>query len=124
MNAAFVVLVAASLSGEIHRGDCGHCFRPRHPTITAWREFWCNIAPPIDPRQMRPWWPLEYPGARGRGWVAQDVAVTRRTPINVGPAGVPVVLDPRGVPHAIPGPAYTQPILGRPPRASLQRVGP
>lgn len=98
---ALLVLMSAGACGELHRTDCGECSRPKAPARTAWKEFWCNIARPCDIRMTKDYWPLEYPGARGRGWQAHGVAVTRDTPINVGPHAVRVTFDEFGVPIAI-----------------------
>lgn len=129
-TAALTVLLAAGACGECRRDDCGQCYRPVYSFQNSFYSFFCNLAPPCDCRMQQDYWPLEYPGARARGWQSHRVAVTRDTPINVGPHAVPVVYDEHGIPKVLgytndaemadrtPSPAPAEPVAPSEPDAA------
>ena len=99
---AFVALISASTLGECRSDDCGRCYKAHsHSVCRDWESYWCNLAKPCDFRLQCIPWPLEYPGARGIGWMSQGVAANRDTPINVGPHAVQVVMGEDGIPIAL-----------------------
>lgn len=101
MNAAVLLIVSVTACGECRHDDCRSCQKPPYSFHQSVYSFWCNLARSCDCDRRPDPWPLEYPGARARGWQAQGVAVTRDTPINVGPYAVPVEYDEFGIPHVI-----------------------
>ena len=99
---ALVMMMSASNLGECRADDCGCCYKSHsHSVCRDWDSYWCNLAKPCDHRMQCLPWPLEYPGARGYGWMAEGSAVTKDFPINVGPHAVKVVMGENGVPRAI-----------------------
>ena len=126
---ALMALMSASTVGECRADDCGRCYGPHsHSVCRDFEEFFCNISKPCDFRLRGNWWPMEYPGARGRGWMAEGTAVTRFTPINVGPEAVQVVMDENGIPKALRPPApkptsSVQPITPAEPPGGFFRSG-
>jgi hypothetical protein len=124
---AMVALLSTSCMGECRSDDCGRCYKPHsHSVCRDWESYWCNLAKPCDFRLMCTPWPLEYPGARGIGWMAEGTAVTKDFPINVGPHAVQVVMGENGVPKAIRRPIYTPPPItspASPPQPNLQSDG-
>jgi hypothetical protein len=94
---ALTVMLMAGTYGDCVSGDCDNsCHKPCKSAKQIWYEFWCNIAPPADPRMTKEYWPLEYPGARERGQMAHGLAPTRdeaRRPLGYGS---PVLTDEDG----------------------------